>query len=179
MTEPKYANIHMNDAVSIKPTDAGWQQIVNNINRMNDRIRQTPRHLIRFSIPEADTDGYISGPFWYLMQMFDLGEWVNGCDVLIIDLRIIVPPEPQQEAAVSDKAKHPEELSDLMEVAEFNVKFISNPFTAKKVKRAKYAVNEIRRLRARVNWLIKSINDGVTFRNHICSSKDLIEEDEI
>ena len=74
MTEQKYANIGMNDSVSIKPTDAGWQQIVGNVDRMNDRIRQTPRRLLRISIPESDADGYISGQFWYLMQMFDLAE---------------------------------------------------------------------------------------------------------
>ena len=160
MTEQKYANIGMNDNVSIKPTDAGWQQIVGNVDRMNDRIRQTPRRLLRISIPKSDADGYISGPFWYLMQMFDLAECAIGCDAVFSDLRIIVPPEPQQEAAVSDEAKHPEELSDLIEIA-------------------KYTVDEIRRLRARVNWLIKSINDGATFRNHIYSGEDLIEEEEI
>ena len=179
MTEQKYANIGMNDNVSIKPTDAGWQQIVGNVDRMNDRIRQTPRHLLRISIPKSDDDGYISGPFWYLMQMFDLAECVNGCDVVFSDLRIIVQPEPQQEAAVSDKAKHPEDLVELMEIAEFNVAFISNPIAAKKVKRAKYAVGEIRRLRARVNKLIKTINDGATYGNYNYSGKDLIEEEEI
>ena len=179
MTEQKYASIGMNDTVSIKPTDAGWKQIVGNVNHANDRIRQNPRCLTRISIPESDADGYISGPFWYLMQMFDLAECVNGCDVVFSDLRIIVPTEPQQEAAVIDKAKHPEELSDLMEVAEFNVAFISNSFAVKKVKRAQYAVGEIRRLRARVNKLIKIINDGDTYGDHSHSGEDLIEEDEI
>ena len=179
MTEQKYANIGMNDNVSIKPTDAGWQQIVGNVDRMNDRIRQTPGRLLRISIPKSDADGYISGQFWYLMQMFDLGECVIGCDVVFSDMRIIVPLKPQQEAAVSDKAKHPEGLSELIRVAQIPAKFLSNPSTIAKVKQAQCAVGEIRRLRARVNWLIKSINDGATFRNHIYSGEDLIEEDEI
>ena len=164
MTEQKYANIGMNDSVSIKPTDAGWQQIVGNVDRMNDRIRQTPRRLLRISIPESDADGYISGPFWYLMQMFDLAECVIGCDAVFSDLRIIVPPEPQQEAAVSDKAKHPEELSDLMEIA-------------------KHAVDEIRRLRTKVNRLIRVHNeqdaDGNHIGEHYAATEDLILEEEI
>ena len=183
MTEQKYANIGMNDSVSIKPTDAGWQQIVGNVDRMNDRIRQTPRRLLRISIPESDADGYISGPFWYLMQMFDLSECVIGCDAVFSDLRIIVPPEPQQEAAVSDEAKHAGELSDLLEIAEFNVGFISNPVAVKKVKRAKYAVDEIRRLRAKVNRLIRVHNeqdaDGNHIGEHYAATEDLILEEEI
>lgn len=183
MTEQKYASVGMNDKVSIKPTDAGWKQIVGNVDRMNDRIRQNPRCLTRMSIPEADADGYISGPFWYLMQMFDLAECVNGCDVFFSDMRIIVPPEPRQEAAVSDKAKHPEELRDLMEIAEFNVGFISNPLTAKKVKRVRYAVNEIRRLREKVNRLIRVHNEQDANGNHIgehyAATEDLVLEEEI
>ena len=183
MTEQKYANIGMNDSVSIKPTDAGWQQIVGNVDRMNDRIRQTPRRLLRISIPKSDADGYISGPFWYLMQMFDLAECVIGCDAVFSDLRIIVPPEPQQEAAVSDEAKHAGELRDLMEIAEFNVALISNPFAAKKVKRAQYAVGEIRRLRAKVNRLIRVHNEQDAHGNHIGEhypkTEDLVLEEEI
>ena len=183
MPEQKYANIGMNDVVSIKPTEAGWKQIVSNVDRINERIRRNPRCLTRISIPASDTDGYISGPFWHLMQMFDWPECVNNCDVFFSDMRIIIPPEAQQEAAVSDKAKHPEELRDLMEIAEFNVGFISNPFAAKKVWRAKYAVDEIRRLRAKTNRLIRAHNEEDASGNHIGehypADEDLILEQEI
>lgn len=179
MPEQKHANIGMNDVVSIKPTEAGWKQIVSNVDRINERIRRNPRCLTRISIPASDTDGYISGPFWHLMQMFDWPECVNNCDVFFSDMRIIIPPETHQEAAVSDKGKYPEELRELIGMAQRQVKFLSNPSTIVNVKRARYAVNEIRRLRARVNKLIKMINDGDTYGDHSYSEKDLIEEGEI
>ena len=183
MTEQKYVNIGMNDTVSIKPTDAGWKQIVGNVDRTNDMIRQHPRCLARMSIPECDADGYISGPFWCLMQMFDLAECVNGCDVLFSDLRIIVPPEPQQEAAVSDKAKHAKELGELIRIAQCQVKFLSNPSTIARVKRAQYAVGEIRRLRAKNNRLIRVHNEQDANGNHVgehyAATEDLILEKEI
>ena len=79
--------------------------------------------------------------------------------------------------------KCPEELHDLMEIAEFNVESISDPFTAKKVKRAKYAVNEIRRLRAKVNRLIRVHNeqdaDGNHIGEHYAATEDLVLEEEI
>lgn len=112
MPEQKYANIGMNDVVSIKPTEAGWKQIVGNVDRTNDRIRQNPRFLVRVSVPKVDADGYISGQFWALMKYFDWEECDPGGDVPFSDMRIIVPPEPQQEAAVSDKREHPEEVSE-------------------------------------------------------------------
>ena len=179
MSEQKYANIGMNDTVSIKPTDAGWAQIVGNVDRMNDRIRQNSRCLTRISIPESDADGYISGPFWYLMQMFDLTECVNGCDVFFSDMRITISPEPHQEAAVSYKGKHPEELRELIGMAQRPVKFLSNPSTIVNVKRAQYAVNEIRRLRARVNKLVEAISDAESNGNHNYNDQDLIPEEEI
>ena len=74
---------------------------------------------------------------------------------------------------------HPDELRDLMEIAQFNVKLISNPFTAKKVKRAKYAVDEIRRLRARINRLVTAIVDAESNGNHNYNDQDLILEEEI
>ena len=78
---------------------------------------------------------------------------------------------------------HPEELHDLMEIAEFNVAFISNPLAAKKVKRAKYAVDEIRRLRAKNNRLIRVHNEQDANGNHIgehyAATEDLILEEEI
>ena len=78
---------------------------------------------------------------------------------------------------------HPNELRDLMEIAEFNVGSISNPFTVKKVIRAKYAVNEIRRLLAKVNRLIRVHNeqdaDGNHIGEHYAATEDLILEDEI
>ena len=79
--------------------------------------------------------------------------------------------------------KRPEELRDLMEIAEFNVKFISNPSTAKKVKRARYAVDEIRRLRAKSNRLIRVHNeqdaDGNHIGEHYATTEDLVLEEEI
>ena len=78
---------------------------------------------------------------------------------------------------------HPKELRDLMEIAEFNVGFISNPVAVKKVKRAKYAVDEIRRLRAKVNRLIRVHNeqdaDGNHIGEHYAATEDLILEEEI
>ena len=74
---------------------------------------------------------------------------------------------------------HSEELRQLMEIAEFNVESISDQFAAKKVKRAKYAVDEIRRLRARVNRLIKAISDAESNGNHNYNDNDLILEEEI
>jgi len=179
MPEQKYANIGMNDVVSIKPTVVGWQKIVEKADHQNKCLMEYPLVTYRAEPPQLDLDGYIKGQFWYLMQMFDWPECVNGCDVFFSDMRIIVPPDPQQEVAVSDKVKHPEELRDLMEIAEFNVGFISNPITAKKVKRAKYAVDEIRRLRARVNRLVTAIGDAESNGNHNYSDQDLILEEGI
>lgn len=76
--------------------------------------------------------------------------------------------------------KDSEELRDLMEIAEFYVESISNQIAAKKrVKRAKYAVDEIRRLRARVNRLVKAIGDAESNGNHNYNDQDLILEEEI
>ena len=183
MTEQKYTTVHMNDGVSIKPTDAGWKQIVSNVDHANDRIRQNPRSLTRIPIPEPDADGYIFGQFWHLMRMFNWPKCVNGCDVFFSDMRIIVPPEPQQEAAVSDKAKHAKELGELIRMAQCQVKFLSNPSTIAKVKRAQYAVGEIRRLRAKTNRLIRVHNEQDANGNHIgehyAATEDLILEEEI
>ena len=78
---------------------------------------------------------------------------------------------------------HQEELRDLMEIAEFNVKLISNPFTSKKVTRAKWAVDEIRRLRAKTNRLIRAHNEEDASGNHIGehypADEDLVLEEEI
>ena len=78
---------------------------------------------------------------------------------------------------------HPEELSELIGMAQCQVKFLSNPSTIVNVKRAKYAVDEIRRLRAKTNRLIRVHNEQDANGNHIgehyAETEDLILEEEI
>ena len=78
----------------------------------------------------------------------------------------------------------PEELRDLMELAEIPVGFLSK--SEKKVKTAnpvKWAVDEIDRLRAKVNRLIRVHNEEDAEGNHIgehyAATEDLVLEEEI
>ena len=131
----------MNEVISIKPTDAGWRQIVGDVDRKNDRLRQDPRCIVRISVPKVDADGYISGQFWALMKYFDWEECDPGGDMPFSDLRILLPPEKQ------------------------------------------WTVEEIRRLRAKTNRLIRVHNEQDANGNHIgehyAATEDLILEDEI
>ena len=183
MPEQKYANIGMNDVVSIKPTGVGSQKIAEKADHQNQRLMEYPLVTDRVTPPQPDSDGYIKGPCWYLMQMFNWLECVNGCDVFFSDMRIIVPPDPRRGSAVSDNGKHPEGLSELIAMAKCPAKFLSNPSTIVNVKRAQYAVGEIRRLRAKANRLIRVHNEQDAAGNHIgehyAADEDLILEEEI
>ena len=79
--------------------------------------------------------------------------------------------------------KHPEELSELIGMAQCPVQFLSNLSTIVNVKRAQYAVGEIRRLRAKTNRLIRVHNeqdaDGNHIGEHYAAGDDLILEEEI
>lgn len=79
--------------------------------------------------------------------------------------------------------KHPEELRELMNIAEFPVKFLSTIHAIKSVNRAKWAVAEIRRLRAKTNRLICVHNeedaDGNHIGEHYAATEDLVLEEEI
>ena len=79
--------------------------------------------------------------------------------------------------------KRPQELSELIGIAKCPVKFLSNIHTIANVKRAKYAVDEIRRLRAKTNRLIRVHNeqdaDGNHIGEHYAADEDLILEEEI
>ena len=78
---------------------------------------------------------------------------------------------------------HPEKLSELIRISQCQVKFLSNPSTIANVKRAQYAVNEIRRLRAKTNRLIRVHNEedanGSHIGEHYAATEDLILEGEI
>ena len=79
--------IHPNDIVLLKPTTSGWGEIELFIRRADDYMRRAfPRIKHRLSVPEADDDGYISGEFWYLMQMFNWG--TNRGDIPFTDLHV-------------------------------------------------------------------------------------------
>jgi hypothetical protein len=76
--------------------------------------------------------------------------------------------------------KAPQELIDLMEIAAFSQEsqFAHLP----RVHRAKWAVDEIKRLRAKVNRLIRVANAEYADGNRICDPRallDLVLEEEI
>ena len=77
----------------------------------------------------------------------------------------------------------PDELCDLMELAEVPTRFLSNSGKIKKANAAKWAVNEIRRLKAKTNRLIRVLNeedaDGNHIGEHYAATDDLILEEEI
>jgi len=75
-----------NDIVEIKPTEAGWQEILKSIDETNDDLRKNPRVKFRLSVPKADKDGYIRGQFWLLMEYFNWQQSIGG-DVHFSDLR--------------------------------------------------------------------------------------------
>ena len=76
-----------NDTVEIKPTEAGWHEIVRFVDETNDRLRQYQNLRHRMSVPKPDEDGYIRGQFWHLMQFFD---WTRGIgDIHFYDMRLL------------------------------------------------------------------------------------------
>ena len=65
-----------NDIVKIKPTQAGWRDIIAYVDAFNDMVRsRNPAYQFRMSVPTADNEGYITGQFWCLMEYFD---WQRG-----------------------------------------------------------------------------------------------------
>ena len=74
---------------------------------------------------------------------------------------------------------YPDALIYFIELSKTPIKFLSNSEAILRVKYVTYSVDEIKRLRARVNNLIKMINDGDTYGDHSHSDKDLVEEEEI
>ena len=78
---------------------------------------------------------------------------------------------------------HPDELRELREIAEIPVERLSIHGKIKKTNCAKWAVEEIRRLRAKVNRLIRVHNEQDANGNHIgehyAATEDLVLEDEI
>ena len=94
------------------------------------------------------------------------------------DLRIEIP-RTQKQTVVGNKSTYRDELRYFVELSKTPIKFLNNLETTLKAKYATYAVDEIRRLRAKVNRLIKAIGDAESNGNHMYSDKDLIEEEEI
>ena len=78
--------------------------------------------------------------------------------------------------------KAPQELIDLIEVAEFS-QGLPCGFVHRKIQRAKWAVDEIKRLRAKTNRLISVANSEDADGNRICNPRallaDLVLEEEI
>ena len=76
-----------------------------------------------------------------------------------------------------------QEWIDLVEIASFSQALLSGAHQLRKVQRATWAVEEIRRLRAKTNRLIRVINEEDADGDHICNAramaKDLILEEEI
>ena len=77
----------------------------------------------------------------------------------------------------------PDEIRDLMKLAEVPVKFLRNSGKIKNANTASWAVNEIRRLRAKVNKLIRveiaQDADGNYIPQPNAQADDLILEEEI
>ena len=84
-----------NDIVEIKPTDEGWLEIIKYVDATNDRLRKHPRVRHRMSVPVPDSDGYIRGQFWSLMQFFDWSGSHAGRDIHFWDMRL---PNPNFQA---------------------------------------------------------------------------------
>jgi hypothetical protein len=76
-----------------------------------------------------------------------------------------------------------EEIRDLMKLAEVPVQFLRNSGKIKNANAASWAVDEIRRLRAKVNKLIRVENaedaDGNYVAQPNAQAEDLILEEEI
>ena len=78
---------------------------------------------------------------------------------------------------------YPDELIYFFELSKTPIKFLSSSEAILRVKYATSAVNEIRRLRAKVNRLIRVHNEqdaaGNHIREHYAATEDLILEEEI
>ena len=79
--------------------------------------------------------------------------------------------------------KHQDELRELIEIAEIPVERLSIHGKIKKTNCAKWAIGEIRRLRAKNNRLIRVYNQRDANGNHIgehyAETEDLVLEEEI
>ena len=80
-----------NDIVQLKPTEEGWRQIVKHVDQFNENIKSFLQVRFRMSVPVPDAEGYISGQFWSLMQLFDWTKCLAGGWVFFHDMRI--PPK--------------------------------------------------------------------------------------
>ena len=82
-----------NDIVKIKPTEVGWQEIVESVDDTNAQLRQYPHLTHRAEVPKADAEGYITGQFWHLMKNFS---WSIGKGVPFTDLRPLSKEHPKE-----------------------------------------------------------------------------------
>ncbi len=95
--------VTLNDIVQIKPTEEGWKQIVRHVDQFNENIKSFPQVRFRMSVPCPDAEGYISGQFWSLMQLFDWTKCLAGGWVFFHDMRI--PPKPVEPPSVDGESQ--------------------------------------------------------------------------
>jgi len=91
---PPTIGLTSNDIVQIKPTEEGWRQIVRHVDETNNNIKSFLNITFRVGVPIPDAEGYISGPFWSLMQFFDWTKCLAGGWVFFHDMRI--PPKQDE-----------------------------------------------------------------------------------
>ena len=91
---PTTIGVTTNDIVKINPTEKGWRQIVRHVDQANENIKSFLQVRYRMSVPVPDADGYISGQFWSLMQLFDWTKCLAGGWVFFHDMRI--PPKQDE-----------------------------------------------------------------------------------